>query len=479
MAVPDHMRLSELTERISSAVNYFFADQTFWVIADVTDLKYYKEKGYYYFELVEKDPGSNNLVAKISTSAWGKASQRIKLFEKETGQVFKNDINILVSVSVDYHPVYGLKLNLVDVDPNFTIGLLEKQRLETLKRLLAECAGFIKKEGENYITLNNQLKFKPVIQKIAVITSLNSAGFQDFQHTLLTNAFGYRFKIDTFLAAVQGGDNAKDIHQRFIDVYESGKDYDAVVIIRGGGAQTDFLIFDTFMLGRIVAKFPIPVITGIGHQKNETIVDLMAHTPTKTPTKAAEFIIAHNRYFEESLFSFQKAIIIKSQQLFGIHYRQITALSHSVSANVQTRITKLKESLVMINQAVINKSKSLVYRNLKTLDFIVNMILSKPKLVLENRRNNLGNEASNFRIFLNKYMVNQGSYLVHYRSVFSLISPANLVKKGFAVVYYKGKIVANADKIKIGNDISVLLSDTELLSTVKEKIKKNGKEPYL
>jgi exodeoxyribonuclease VII large subunit len=435
MSLPDHIRLSELTERISSAINYFFADQTFWVIADVTDLKYYKEKGYYYFDLVEKDPASSSIIAKVSAVAWNKASQRIRLFEKETGQLFKNDINVLVSVGVDYHPVYGLKLNLVDIDPNFTIGLLEKQKQETLKRLLAECPGFIRKVGDQWITLNNRLKLKPVIQNIAVITSLNSAGFQDFQHTLSTNSFGYRFSIDTFLAAVQGEENAKDIHQRFLEVFETGKDYDAVVIIRGGGAQTDFLIFDTFLLGRVVAKFPIPVITGIGHQKNETIVDLMAHTPTKTPTKAAEFIIAHNRMFEETIFSFQKAIIIKSQQLFGYHFREIVA--------------------------------------------ITNKILTKPMLILENRRNILSNEVSNFSIFINKYFITQRSYLAHYHSVFSLMSPVNLLKKGFAIVYQKGKIVTNADKIKTGSDISVLLSDTELLSTVKEKIKKNGKESDL
>lgn len=205
----------------------------------------------------------------------------------------------------------------------------------------------------------------------------------------------------------------------------------------------------------------------------------MAHTPTKTPTRAAEFIIAHNRFFEETLFAFQKAVIIKSQQLFGIHFRNITALSHAVTANVRRIITRKKDFLTGLNQSVINKSGIVLYNNLRTLIILVNKISTRPELILENRKNILGNEISNFRTFIRKYMVNQRSYINHYRSVFSLMNPSNLLKKGFALVYQKGKIMTDPGRIRIGSDISVLLSDTELLSTVKDKIKKNGKEPDL
>eukprot|EP01118_Nematostelium_gracile_P010694 TRINITY_DN3723_c0_g2_i4.p1 TRINITY_DN3723_c0_g2~~TRINITY_DN3723_c0_g2_i4.p1 ORF type:complete len:228 (-),score=35.17 TRINITY_DN3723_c0_g2_i4:643-1326(-) len=215
---------------------------------------------------------------------------------------------------VQYTPAFGLQLNLLDIDTSFTLGQFEKMRLATLEMLLSRNPDFIRKVGDQYITKNKQQELKPVMQYLAVLSSDTSAGYQDFRHTLANNPWGYGFKIDDYFTAVQGEGNAKNLVNRLIDIYESGKPYDAVILIRGGGAQTDFLIFDNYELSRAVARFPIPVITGIGHQKNETICDLMANTALKTPTKAAEFILANNRVFEEKLIHAQKRIIIKTQQ---------------------------------------------------------------------------------------------------------------------------------------------------------------------
>lgn len=476
MSAIQSIRLSDLSGRVQRAVTDIFANQAYWVIADVTSYTFYQQKGYHYFDLVEKEDGSNLIVAKMAAVAWGPGANAIGRFEQQTGQPFKNDINVLAKVSVSYHHVYGLQLTLIDIDTSFTIGLLEQQKQETLSRLLRECPDFIRKEGDRYITRNNQLVLRPVIQKIAVVTSNNSAGYQDFKHTLDNNRFRYQFSLDNYFTVVQGEANADLIRQKLIDIFNSGTAYDAVVIIRGGGAQTDFLIFDTYALGQVVAKFPIPVITGIGHQKNETIVDMMAHSPTKTPTKAAEFIIAQNKAFEETLTNTQKDIVIRSQQLFSSYLQTISSLNASIVNRSRTILSKQKDELTRCHQVVINTSKSILFGKRSELMAVSGEVTARPKGLVVNKSNDLKNIVSNLHSFNRIYFQNKRSYISHHETVFRLMSPANILKKGFALVYHKGKIVSDPALVLPGNDIQVLLSDAEINAKVTSKKTTNGTE---
>lgn len=473
-----HIKLSELNSKISDALTDRFKGQTFWVVADITNHSYKADKKIHYFELVEKGTTSNSIVAKIVGKAWGTGSMHLSDFEKNTGQRFTNNINVLVLVSVDYHPLFGLSLNVLDIDTNFTLGILEQQRNATLKRLVEENT-FIVKEGEQYITRNNQIKLRAVIQKVAVISGRNSAGLEDFRHTLENNDFGYVFEIDDYPTIVQGDNNAKLFLDKLIEVYRSGKLYDAVVITRGGGAQSDFLIFDNYNIGRAVAKFPIAVITGIGHQKNVSIVDLMAHTQTKTPTKAAEFIIAHNRSFEQNILSLQKNIVIKSQQLFLLNYQSLSNLKSTISNSARNLISGHKDALMAINQNTINSSKSILYQEHRLLVNMSHQISGKPRIILYNRINDIGNTINNLKTFTNQYLRNQKGYLAHYSSSIRMMSPENILKKGYAIVKVNDKITSNADTIAVGDTIDVILADSIFKTTVKEKTKYNERDTDL
>lgn len=475
-AIHDHIRLSELTGKINDALRASFSVVSFWVIADITNHTFKSQNSYHYFDLVEKDPASSHLLARISGRAWGNGSESITRFEKITGQPFTNNIHVLVNVSVQYHPVYGLQLNLNDVDPHFTLGVLEQQRQATLERLLSENPEFIKKSGEAYLTRNNQLRLNRVIQRVAIISSHTSAGGEDFKHTLLNNSFGYRFFIDEYHTAVQGEINAESFVAKLIDVFNAGKPYDAVVITRGGGAQTDFLIFDNYKIGKAVAKFPIPVITGIGHQKNETIADLMAHTPTKTPTKAAEFIIAHNKKFEEEMLGFQHRILIRSQQLFSFHFQSLSSLNNLIVNKTGNMLTRQKDELVRINQITINVSKSILFKSGSSLISIASRVLSTPGGIIYRRKNDIAHLVSNMSTFKTQYFKNQNGYLGHYRSMIKMMSPDNILNKGFAIVKVNDQITSNPDDIRIGNDIDIILSGSEIKSTVKQKKKYDGKD---
>ena len=394
-----HIKLSQLNGIIQDTIKNQFSAITYWIVADVTNHSYKADKRYHNFDLVEKDSNSNNIIAKISGKAWGNGSVAISDFEKNTGQKFTNNINVLAQVAVEYHPLYGLSVNVIDVDTNFTLGVLEQRRNETLRRLVVQ-NDYIQKIGDKYQTRNTLLKLNSVIQRIALLSSANSAGSEDFKHTLEVNNFGYIFFIDDYHTIVQGENNSKLFLNKLIEIYSSNIKYDAVVITRGGGAQTDFLIFDDYEIGRAVAKFPIPIITGIGHQKNTSIVDLMAHTQTKTPTKAAEFIIAHNRNFEQNILSFQKSIVIKSQQMFLHNFQLLGYLNSSIVNNTRDIIAKRKDAIVAVNQVAINSSKSILFNNRKQLLQTTSQILSKPKIILYNRINDIKNTIQKMIITL-------------------------------------------------------------------------------
>ncbi|HZY81483.1 MAG TPA: exodeoxyribonuclease VII large subunit [Cyclobacteriaceae bacterium] len=427
-----HIRLSELNQKITTVIFGAFNNLSFWVVADVTSHSFRDQTGSHNFELVEKDPVSHTIVAKIRGKAWGNGTLRIEAFERQTGQKFTNNINVLVNVSVEFHPVYGLQLNLNDIDPAFTLGMLEQQRLSILEALVIKNPGFISKVGERFITRNNQLKLKAVLQKIAIISSKTSAGGEDFLHTLENNPFGYKFTVDHYHTAVQGENNAEQFLQKIIEVFNSGKEYDVVVITRGGGAQTDFLMFDNYNIGRAVARFPIPIITGIGHQRNETIADLMAHTQTKTPTKAAEFIIAHNKSYEDGMIDLQRRIIIRTQQ----------------------RLSRSQHELVEIRQNTIDTARSVLFHHQKMLS----------------------NRSSNLQIFIQQYLKNKKGYVAHLVSMIKLMAPDSIMKRGFAIVKSGDKVISNANDLEAGSKIDIILSGDKINATVNQKMKNDGSE---
>jgi exodeoxyribonuclease VII large subunit len=471
-----HIRLSELNRQVQAILEKNFSEQTFWVIADITNHSFKEKTNYHYFELVEKAENSNELVAKISGKAWGQGATKIREFERITGQRFTNNINVLIRVKVNYHIVFGLSLDIQDIDTNFTIGVLEQQRQATLANLVANNPDVIAKIGDRYITRNSRLQLPMVIQRIAVVASKTSAGNEDFNHTLLNNPYGYKFEIDNYHTVVQNEANAQQFLERFINVFNSKKPYDVVVINRGGGAQTDFLIFDNYKIGLAIARFPIPVITGIGHHKNETIADLMAHTQTKTPTKAAEFIITHNKQFEDSILNFQKTILIKSQQAFSNNYQRLTMLNTSIINNSRTFLNDYKDSLTTNNQIVINKTKTILFQNKNNLSFIASTLISKPKIITGNKLNDLANTLNNINSFKTAYLRNQRGYLGHYVSVINLMSPKNILKKGFAIVKCKGEITSNSDVFSVGTEMEVILSEKSIKAMVTSKSQHNGNE---
>lgn len=468
-----HIKLSELTAQIEGAIKGAFESRTFWVLAEIAGLKHYQEKNYYFFDLVEKGESSNTILVSIKANAWADSVNKIKGFERATGQKFTNDIQVLIKVSVDYSGKYGLKLNFLDIDHNYTIGNLEKQRQETLQRLLAGNPDHIRLVDGEYVTYNKLLSINPVVQNIALISSSNAEGHKDFLKVLKENQFKYLFFIDEYLTQVQGESAAPQMVSKLVEIYNSHKPYDAVVIVRGGGTATDFLMFDTYNLSRAVARFPIPVITGIGHTGNQCIVDLMAYKAAIAPTKAAELIIAHNRSFEEKVINFQKSIMSKTNELTARHQIYLNNINSTIIAKAKDILNENAQTLSHLNSLIVAGTNNLLIHHKERLQPLLNRIIRKTVLMIDNSKFAIEKYIYTINVSAVNLLKDRQYNLNYYIQLIKHLSPSNVLKRGYSLIYQNGRIVKDPSTLQRGAEITNILYDTEITSTVKDKKKSN------
>lgn len=292
------INLSQLLYKIDETLQSQFGYQTFWIKAEITDVKKYESKRWCFLKLIEKK--DEQILAEMKATAWSQGYVFIEQFERLTQQTFTNGLQIVCKVKVKYSIKYGLSFDVLEIDNSFALGQIELQKQATLKRLVDESNGQIIKDEEQYFTPNKRLKLPIVIQKIALITAQNSDGQRDFKNELLNNNYGYAFQVDEYLCQIQGDNAHENIIKQFEQIFASNIQYDCVAMVRGGGSETDFKPFEQYELAKLVAFYHIPVFTGIGHDRNTSIVDLMARQ-LKTPTKVAAHIVDHNFMFENNL----------------------------------------------------------------------------------------------------------------------------------------------------------------------------------
>ena len=277
----DALSLYELNNLVRSRLEHAFPEE-YWVQAELSDVRS-NATGHCYLELIEKDARGNNLIARARAMIWNQVYRLLKpYFEQETGQAFVSGLKVLVKVTVGFHELYGYSLTILDIDPSYTLGDMARRRREILAKL----------EEEGVLTLNKELEMPLLPQHIAVISSATAAGYGDFCNQLAGNPYGYVFYPRLFPAMMQGERVEESIIGALNRIYSHAEAWDVVVIIRGGGATSDLSNFDSYLLAANCAQFPLPIITGIGHERDDTVIDAVAHTRVKTPTAAAEYLIA-------------------------------------------------------------------------------------------------------------------------------------------------------------------------------------------
>ena len=259
--------------------DHFF--ESVWLQAEISELKQ-NPSGHCYLTLVEKDPRSNALLARASAVVWASTWRMVKpYFEAQTGRSLAPGLSVLVRVQVSYSVLYGLSLVIYDIDPSFTVGELELARQRTIARL----------EAEGMFDMNAQLSLPLLPRRLAVVSSPTAAGWRDFRRQLEGNEYGFRFRLQLFPAVMQGDAAPESIIGALDQIAAEADSFDAVLILRGGGGAMDLVCFDDYELAVNVAQFPLPVLTGIGHDHDFHIVDMVAHTHVKTPTALADWLL--------------------------------------------------------------------------------------------------------------------------------------------------------------------------------------------
>ncbi len=334
----EQLKLSELLDQIQNTIQNRFDGEVFWIHAQIMNVKKQAASKRCYLTLEEYENGSKT--AEIRAVFWASSYNQIESFEKATKQVFKDGIKIICKVRVRYHKVYGLNLDVLQIDAAHSIGTLELEKQQTLERLLKENPGTIQLFDGVYKTLNNRLPIPYVIGNIALITAPNSDGQRDFQQEIKQNKHQYTFSVSEFLTTIQGDNAHKLILEQLRMIEKNKENFDVVAIVRGGGSQTDFKPFDDYELAKCVAHFTIPIFTGIGHDRNQSIVDLMAREQ-KTPTKVASLFVERN-------FEFENKLIDLKTKFFELVKEQLDNANEDL-ANVK-RMVKLSSPQAILNR---------------------------------------------------------------------------------------------------------------------------------
>lgn len=419
---PNGITLSEFNGRIERTLNGDTQLFNQWVIAETSDLRL-NRSGHCYTELIEKD-ARGETVAKMGAAIWaGNYSKLYNKFLKATGQVLATGMKVLVNVSVSYHRLYGMKVVINDIDPSYTMGDMERQRQEILNRLKAE----------GIIDMNKQLPFPQVPQRIAVISAEGAAGYGDFMNQLLGNPYGLQFYTCLFNAVMQGAQTVPTVLAALDRINAHQQLFDCVVIIRGGGATSELNSFDNYDLAANVARFPLPVIVGIGHERDVTVLDYVAGKRVKTPTAAAEWLILQGT----------------------------NALAH---------LNELQDAVVTAVRDTVSQAR-------EHLAYFISMIPATARRIIDTNRIRLDNNAKNIPVAANGLIANQRTRLNHaverigdviavamqreqqrlqaLQDKATLLSPDNTLKRGYALVRKGDKCVTAADQVHSGDQITV------------------------
>ncbi|HBO83651.1 MAG TPA: exodeoxyribonuclease VII large subunit [Deltaproteobacteria bacterium] len=423
--------LSELNRAIKEALEITFPD-TIWVVAEISEIRIHS-KGHCYFELVEKK--DDLVIAQIKANIWAYSYKGISnKFEKATGETLKKGMQVLLSVNVTFHEVYGISLNIKDIDPTYSLGEMARKKKETIEKLT--------KEG--YIYLNKQIPLPLVPQRIAVISSETAAGLGDFINHLDNNPYGYRIFHKLYQSLMQGLDAEASIISSLQAIKKEIRLYDAVVIIRGGGSQTDLSCFDTYNLAVEVAKMPIPVITGIGHERDDTLVDLVAHTKLKTPTAAAEFLISGLRVFEERLLDAQRGLI---QQVREILLDETNRFNHII-----------KDFRYSITERFSNEGNK--------LEMSMHKLIHAVTQAIDSNRSKIIISFNKMQSALKSFIQTQNSRVKNIEQAIELLNPVNVLKRGYSITLRGGRVTKDISGIRTGDILQTKIYKGTITSKV-------------
>lgn len=435
---PDKQVLSlvELNQRIRMTLEQAFPD-TYWVRAEMSDVRENGASGHCYLEFIEKDPRSGQLLAKVRGAIWAKTFRLLKpYFEMGTGQRFVSGLKVLVRVTVDFHELYGLSLTVVDIDPAYTLGDMARKRLEIIRQL----------QEEGVFELNKELPLPLLPRRIALISSPTAAGYEDFMNQLTHNRAGYPFYVKLFPALMQGERTEESVIAALDRIYAHQELFDVVALLRGGGATSDLNSFDSYLLAANCAQFPLPILTGIGHERDDTVVDLVAHTRLKTPTAVAEFLIARMDQAAQTVEELQQTMtqsasvrLLQEKQRLQSYATRFPALVGQRMERNRTLLHQLGAKLPTMAQGFVERKRAMVDRL-----------------------------AMQLRNATTTHLAEKQRFLQLQEQFVRMASPDYILRRGYSLTLREGKIIKRAEELQVGEELTTRFMDGEVKSIIKE-----------
>ncbi|MCF6364723.1 MAG: exodeoxyribonuclease VII large subunit [Bacteroidales bacterium] len=449
----NNITLSELNRRISQNIKENFSDR-FFIVAEISELN--ESRGHAYLELVEKDE-EEVLRAKARATIWARTYRMLKpYFETSTGHKFEAGLKVLIVVTVEFHEVYGFSLNIKDIDPNYTVGDIERKRLLIIKKL----------EEEGVINMNKELEFPVVPQKIAVISSETAAGYGDFIDQLENNDYGFKYYTKLFPAAMQGEETENSIIKALDKIYDFDDIFDIVVIIRGGGSKSDLSWFDSYQLALNISQFSLPVLTGIGHDRDETITDLVAHISLKTPTAVAGFIIDATVEFYNYINQLAEDFSHRIKEIISENKSELEYLISNFKPTVKEILLKKdaelnlkKTDLKNLTKIIIQNKNHILLQYPLSLKNIIETGINNKKQKVEMLRMNFRNASKN-------NIIKEKHKLKVFEQKNKYLNPSGILKRGYSITSVNGKLIKSVKDVKKGDLAETKMIDGNFKSKV-------------
>lgn len=452
------LSLRQYTSEIANSIRTNPVLQSRWVIAELSDVS--ERGGHCYMELVEKDDRGVT-IARLRGTIWANNfAYKIKpKFEQITGQKFKSGLKVMLFGSASFHEQYGLSFNITDVDPSFTIGDMERIRREIIETLTRE----------GVVNCNRMLQMPRVPQRIAIISAKGAAGYGDFMNQLQSNPVGFKFYTHLFEATMQGETTSNSVIKALNDIEMTIDLWDCVVIIRGGGATSDLNGFDNLELARRVATFALPVVVGIGHERDRTVLDDIANVRVKTPTAAAEWLImcAQQTLDQALALANQVARYVKDRTSGAS--KQLSHIEGTIPIIAKQQIIKSKSNLAAIASALPYMTKNKILSANRTIDAHARDVqhsaigkISAAQTYLKTVSDALANAAP-------KAIANQDKRLKALENIVEALSPQKTLRRGFSLTKVNGKTVKSIDQLADNDVITTYLADGEIISVVNKK----------
>lgn len=455
MTMTEKLSLTELQLIIKDSL-YLALPDMYWVTAEITEIKE-NSAGHCYLELVEKYSEEKNVRARVKAIIWSNRYRFLKsFFENITGESLNEGLKILVKVKIEYHEIYGLSLIITDIDPSYTIGEMAMKRQLIIKRL----------EEEGVFTMNKEVEFPIAPQRIAVISSKNAAGYSDFINHLNGNSSGYVFYPFLIDTVMQGNETEQSIIKALDKIALNISMFDVVVIIRGGGSQSDLSWFDNYDIAYYITQYPLPVITGIGHEKDISVTDMVAFQSLKTPTAVADYLIDRMTETENQIMDLSTGITNISQNIIEKNRNRVDTCRMKLIPVARLMMSDIKEDISGKIIEIINIGKESVVRaglspvNQKSrLTSAVRSYSSVKESDLKRNRYDLISLVSNT---LKSNNIN----IAGLKNTLEMLRPEKVLGRGYTITSYKGKILKSYDEVKTDEIINTQFQDGSISSKV-------------